>query len=93
MTDYARLHGYVSGRVQGVGFRYFVEDAAGQYKLTGWVKNLFDGKVEFAAEGPKGLLSDFLKDVSRGPITGHVSNVDAKWENYTGEFERFMIKF
>ena len=93
MADYARLHGWVSGNVQGVGFRYFVQDTANQYGLAGWVKNLYDGRVEFVAEGPKGLLGDFLKEINRGPIGGYVSNIEVKRDSYTGEFKNFKIRF
>ncbi len=93
MADYARAHGRVSGRVQGVSFRYFTQDSAAKHDLTGWVKNLPDGRVEFLAEGQKGMLDSFLKDVSRGPVAAHVSDLKVNWEKYTGEFDNFRIKF
>ena len=92
MADYARLHGWVTGHVQGVGFRFFAQDIASQYNLYGWVMNLPDSRVEFVVEGTKGLLDDFLKDIIRGPRAGYVSNVDVKWESFTGEFNSFRIK-
>lgn len=93
MADYAKAHGYVSGRVQGVGFRYFVQDLAVQCGLTGWVKNLPDGRVEFAAEGQKGLLDDFVKVVNRGPRAGYVASLNLSWEKFSGEYDSFRIRF
>lgn len=92
MIDYARVHGWVSGYVQGVFFRYFTQNIANRYGLTGWVKNLPDGRVEFEAEGAKGLLDDFLKEINRGPPGSSVSNVEIKWEKFTGEYKGFRIR-
>ena len=93
MADYAKVHVWVSGNVQGVGFRYFVQDIALKYDLKGWVKNLPDGRVEFIAEGIKGLLNDFLKHVKRGPMVGFVSDMKIDWQEFTGDFSDFRIKF
>jgi acylphosphatase len=91
MSEYARLHGWVSGVVQGVGFRYFTQRKADSYGLTGWVRNLPDDRVEFVAEGPKGVLQDFLKEINIGPVSGHVEKVEVVWDNYKGEFNQFRI--
>jgi acylphosphatase len=93
MADYLRAHGWISGHVQGVGFRFFARDLAHDYDLSGWVKNLPDGRVEFAVEGPGGLVNDFLKDIRRGPAVGFVKDLKVEWENYTGEFNGFRIRF
>ncbi len=83
----------MQGYVQGVGFRYFVQDIAVKYSLTGWVKNLPDGRVEFIAEGAKGLLNDFLKHIKQGPMVGSVSGMNIDWQEFTGDFSDFRIKF
>jgi acylphosphatase len=93
MADYARVHGFVSGHVQGVGYRYFAQDIAAQYDIQGWVRNVPDGRVEFVAEGRKGMLGDFIKAMQRGPVSGNVSGMDINWENYAGEFSSFRIRF
>ena len=93
MADYARVHGFVSGRVQGVGFRYFTQDVAAQYDVRGWVKNLPDGRVEFIAEGPEGVLKDFVKTINLGPVAGYVTALDTSWYKYTGEYKSFRIRF
>ncbi|MHA1744199.1 MAG: acylphosphatase [Candidatus Omnitrophota bacterium] len=92
MVDYARLHCFVSGHVHGVGFRYFTQAKAHQYDLTGWVRNIPDGRVEFVAEGTVGMLNDLLRDIKIGPSAGFVSDVEVKWEKFTGEFKNFRIR-
>jgi acylphosphatase len=63
MEESFRLHGFVSGRVQGVGFRYFTQQIATDLGVTGWVKNTFDGKVEFVAEGTADQLAVFKRRI------------------------------
>lgn len=55
-----------TGRVQGVGFRFFVNSEAIRYGLTGWVKNLYDGSVQFEVQGPASKLSLFLDTIREG---------------------------
>ena len=93
MADYAKVHGYVSGRVQGVSFRYFTQDEAAKYDIVGWVRNLPDGRVEFLAEGQKGLLDDFLKALNRGPVAAQVTNLEVSWDKFSGEYDNFRIRF
>ncbi len=92
MSDYARLSGFVSGVVQGVGFRFFVQRRAAMYGLTGWVRNLPDDRVEFVAEGPRSMLEQFLKDIRVGPPAAHVSDVKLTWDKYSAEFKEFRIR-
>jgi len=87
----SRLHATIYGYVQGVGFRYFVEEQAQRLSLTGWVRNVYDGQVEVVAEGPRKDLEEFLKYLQRGPSAAHVSHVVEEWENATGQFRRFGI--
>jgi acylphosphatase len=88
-----RLHGFVSGRVQGVGFRYFTQQLAIELDLTGWVKNTFDGKVEFLVEGTEERLKEFRRRISRGPSSSHVSGVKVIDMPASGEFRSFNIRF
>lgn len=92
MSDYARLSGFVSGVVQGVGFRIFVQRLAYRYGLTGWVRNLPDDRVEFLAEGPRSMLEQFLEAIKVGPPAAHVSDVKIAWDKYSGEFKEFRIR-
>ncbi len=66
----------VRGRVQGVGFRFFVERAASDLGLTGYVKNCFDGSVEVYAVGSPGKLRQLEKHLAVGPRWGHVDRVE-----------------
>lgn len=91
-TDKARLHAVVKGSVQGVGFRYFVLDAAVALGLSGWVRNLWDGDVELIAEGEREALEKLLPILRRGPRVAHVSGVDFEWGEYTGKFASFNVK-
>jgi len=67
----------VSGVVQGVGFRFFARRAAQRLGLSGWVRNLADGRVETEAEGTPDLLDAYTRELSRGPAGAMVSGVEA----------------
>lgn len=82
----------VSGVVQGVNFRWFVQRVAQNLGLKGYVKNLYDGSVEAYAEGEKGILNAFYEEVKIGPRSAHVSGVRVDWQEYTGEFKDFRIE-
>lgn len=88
-----RVHVFVSGRVQGVGFRNFTRREARQRGLKGWVRNLRDGRVEAIAEGPAGKVAELLELLKRGPRSARVENVDVKDEKPTGEFKTFRIRY
>lgn len=70
-----RVHALVSGRVQGVGFRFFVVRQAQRLGLAGWVRNLPDGRVEFEAEGPAGSVDALVHAVQTGPPQAQVTDV------------------
>jgi len=91
MTDLACVHILVEGRVQGVGFRYFVQAQANQLGLTGWVRNLEDGRVEILAEGGKKDLLDLLDRVRSGPRGSFISDLKFEWMEATGSRKYFMI--
>ena len=71
-----RLHVVVRGRVQGVGFRWFVREAARRRNLAGWVRNLQDGGVEVAEEGEEREIAALRSDLERGPEGARVAAVD-----------------
>lgn len=87
-----QLHAIVEGRVQGVGFRYFVEMQAVSLDLTGWVRNLYSGEVEVMAEGDEVALSQLLLHLNRGPSPANVSHVSVNWSDATGEFPTFRVR-
>ena len=89
----SRVHIIVEGLVQGVGFRWFVHRRAESMGVKGWVRNLYDGKVEIEAESDRSLLEEFIKEIKVGPRSAHVSNVRIDWkDNRTGKFDRFEIR-
>ena len=87
-----RLHIYYSGMVQGVGFRYTAQDAASYLGLTGWVKNLRDGRVEVVAEGEEGLLERFIQEIEAS-MGRYIRGADTYRSEATGEFSNFEIRF
>jgi len=83
----------ITGRVQGVGFRYSALDEARQFGLTGWVRNTPDGAVELVAEGPEEQLRHLVSWCHLGPPGGRVTDVSEQWLAYTGEFDSFRITY
>ena len=83
----------VTGRVQGVGFRAFVQRTGRQLGLTGWDKNNADGSVSGVAEGDRGLLVDFVKQVKIGNRWSSVDGWDERSQAYSGEFKSFEIRY
>lgn len=88
----SRLHVFVRGRVQGVGFRAFVQEVGWRLGLTGWVRNVGYDEVEAVAEGHRSALEHFLEEMRRGPRAARVDDCRAEWEAPTGEFERFEVR-
>lgn len=86
-----RLVAVVRGRVQGVGFRYFVLDKAHQLGLVGIVRNLRNGDVEVIAEGTQGALKALLAALRVGPRASRVDDVQVAWLPPTGEYTGFSI--
>ena len=86
-----RLHAIVDGRVQGVGFRYFVRENAAALGLTGWVRNLWDDRVELMAEGSREQLERLLSFVRRGPRAAFVTQVKSDWQPASGEYKDFRV--
>lgn len=86
-----RVQAVVSGKVVGVGFRYFAAHAAHRLGLRGAVRNLPTGDVEAIAEGGEGALSDFLAELQTGPSSASVNEVRTAWAEPTGEFQNFSV--
>ena len=91
-TQDQRLHARVIGRVQGVGFRYYVMGAAGDIGLRGWVRNRRDGSVEIVAEGNKEKLSELLRALQRGSRSSVVTEVKEEWLENSDEFHGFSVR-
>lgn len=80
-----------SGRVQGVGFRYTVEQVAAGYEVTGTVRNLADGRVELVAEAARAELEAFRQGVRDAGLAGFSRQEDAQWAEARNEFRGFAI--
>lgn len=87
-----RLHAVARGRVQGVGFRWYVVRAAAGLGLDGWVMNRADRAVELVAEGPGHLLDELLVAVRQGPPASSVEGVEASRSPATGGLTGFHIR-
>jgi acylphosphatase len=86
-----RVHIFVEGRVQGVGFRYFTLEIANRFEITGWVRNTHNQEVEITAEGSREKLDQFINIIRRGPNAGFVKHLRIQWQSTTGEFKRFSV--
>ena len=89
-----RMHFYVSGSVQGVGFRWHTERIARRISgVTGFVRNLEDGRVEVVVEGEATFLAQFKKEMEEGILHRNIDSVETIDEPYTGKFLDFSIAF
>lgn len=91
--DQRRFVARVTGRVQGVGYRFFVRSLAHQLGVKGWVRNERDGSVRVVAEGPEETLHRLLSALRAGPSSADVRQVDVQWESPTGAFHGFDVRF
>ena len=87
-----RLEATVRGRVQGVGYRYFVLRLASDIGLTGWVANEPDGSVRAVAEGPRPALERLLDGLREGPPGASVDGVTTNWLPATGDLRGFGVR-
>ena len=83
----------VSGRVQGVCFRAFTEEAARRLGLTGFCRNLLDGRVEAYAEGDRAVIEAFIEQLRAGPPGSRVENLSVVWKSAQRDFSDFMIHY
>ncbi len=88
-----RIKVYVSGIVQGVGYRYFTKKKAKEFGIRGYVMNLQDGRVLVVAEGENENIEKFISALREGPRFAVVKNIDIIDEEYMGEFKDFEIRF
>jgi acylphosphatase len=82
----------VEGRVQGVGFRFFAQDAAEKLHLRGWVRNVSGGGVEGEVEGPRTAIERWIQELRRGPSLARVESVQVDWREPLGQFKNFSIE-
>jgi acylphosphatase len=92
-TETKRYHLLVSGRVQGVGFRYFTRDSARALGLSGWVRNVRGGGVEVEVEGGRVVIDRFIEELRQGPPLSRVLDVEAQELAVAGRGgEEFVIR-
>lgn len=91
MTE--QLEAHVTGRVQGVGFRYFTMQQARRLGLDGWVRNESDGSVRVVAEGSRESLDEFLVRLRNGPSGARVDGINADWSSACGSFSGFAVRY
>jgi acylphosphatase len=89
----ARAYVFVSGRVQGVYFRLNTKNVATRHKVTGWVRNLPDGRVEAVFEGDEMDVNEVIEWCHVGPPKSTVQDVSVKFQKYTGEFIGFNVSY
>lgn len=87
----ARTRIVIRGLVQGVLFRREITDVARRVGVTGWVRNLSDGRVEAVAEGEKEMLEELVRFCHIGPRAARVNGVEVEWSDFKGEFRGFKI--
>lgn len=88
-----RAHIFILGKVQGVYFRQNTRIIAARHRVTGWVRNLRDGRVEAILEGYASDVGQVIEWCHAGPPKATVNDVDIKYERYTGEFEGFKVNY
>lgn len=87
----ARVHVFISGRVQGVFFGPETAEIARGLGLVGWVRNLPDGRVQAFFEGEKNDVERAIDFLKRGPPGAHVRDLDVEWQDWKSEFRDFRI--
>ncbi len=86
------LHCIVSGKVQGVYYRTWAFDQAQSLGLTGWARNLDDGKIEILAQGDETSAEEFKKRLRQGSPLSRVENVESDWIDYEKTYASFEIR-
>lgn len=86
-----QVHLFITGKVQGVGFRAYLKSKAKKLGLRGFVQNLSDGRVEAVAQGDVDRLLVFIQDANKGSYISEVRDVAVKWEEITAIYPDFKI--
>ena len=88
-----RAHVFVSGHVQGVFYRASAQRQANALSVKGWARNLYDGRVEAVFEGEQAAVERMLAWCRAGPPNAYVTDVDVRYEPFTGEFTGFGVRY
>ena len=87
-----RLNVFFSGMVQGVGFRFMTEKIARQFSVTGFVRNLPNGKVEVLAEAEEQVLQEFLNAICESHLAHYIRDIETSWAAAEGNFQHFSVR-
>lgn len=82
----------VGGKVQNVAYRVYIQDAAAELGITGWIKNLPDGTVELVAQGTPDTLKELVEYLHEGSLLAAVESVSIDWRSAKKLFEDFSIR-
>ncbi len=91
--NHVRGHVFISGRVQGVSFRWYTHNKAQELGLTGWVRNLWDRRVEAIFEGPEEIVKQAVAWCQYGERPARVDDMKVTYSPATREFKYFRIKY
>lgn len=88
-----RAHVHISGRVQGVSFRYYTVRQANKFGVYGWVKNLADGRVEAVFEGPEEQVKQMVDWCQQGSPAARVEDVQVDWSPAQDAWSEFNVRY
>ncbi|MGO9377926.1 MAG: acylphosphatase [Dissulfurispiraceae bacterium] len=88
-----RAHLFISGKVQGVGYRVFVSEVALSHELTGYVMNTPNSRIEAVFQGEKKSIETAIKKCAEGIPSAAVKNIRVKWEDSSEDYTTFMIRY
>jgi len=90
--EVTQAHVFISGSVQGVGYRQFVRSNARKLGLTGWVRNTEDGGVEAVLQGEQDVIEQLIALCRKGPFLAEVKQIGFAWEEREEQFQEFVIR-
>lgn len=85
------IHCVITGKVQGVAYRTYVQESATELDLVGYVKNIEDGAVEVVAQGDPDILKDFVEYLHEGSLLSKVEGVAVDWRSQSATFSEFSL--
>ena len=88
----SQAHIFISGTVQGVGYRQYVKQHARTFGLTGYVRNTEDGGVEVVLQGDEGKIDHMIDCCSQGPFLAEIDHVGYEWEEVEEHYAEFVIQ-
>jgi acylphosphatase len=93
MSEMACARVLITGRVQGIGYRFFVTARAENYPIVGYVRNLETGAVEVEVEGEKQVVMDFINEIRQGPRHAQIRDFQMEWKPFKMNYDSFFVKY